>query len=168
MKQDWSRFPAEQGEAAFEQFEAVDRILRKPFPMRDEFGCLPGEYEIVSGLVSPALYGFRRRRPVKHAIEFSGRKLAGIKLQLLLERQALWKERSPPGIVVPTRRADQDPRHDVTAPHRDRSGIRACSSHQTPCQFDRKTGTDMLFPKATRVHNQVARGAPSMPSSSTR
>src|SRR5438105_14193903 len=127
--------------------------------MRDEFGCLPGEYEIVSGLVSPALYGFRRRRPVKHAIEFSGRKLAGIKLQLVLERQALRKERPSPGIVVPARRADQDPRHDVTA-HIGIGAYTGVSSHRAPYQFDRKTGTDMLFPKATRVHTIRSRAVP--------
>src|SRR4030095_5018128 len=109
--------------------------------MGDEFGCLPGKDEVAPGLIPPACHRFRRGRSVKHAVKFRRRKLAGVVWQLLLEAEALGKERPAPGIVVPSGGADQDPRHEITAspcqcfhrrasPHwslRRRSGRTSCS-----------------------------------------
>ena len=56
LKQDRARFGAEQRQAVFEQFEAVDRIVRQPLPVGDEFRCLPGEHEISCPVSSRQLF----------------------------------------------------------------------------------------------------------------
>jgi hypothetical protein len=61
--------------------------------MRDESGGLPGEDEIVSALRAPGLDGIEPGRPVKDAVEFGGAELAGVRLQLPLEREAFREER---------------------------------------------------------------------------
>src|SRR3954454_24756775 len=102
LKQDRPRFGAKQGQAILHQFKAVDRFLRQPLPVRNEFGSLPGKNKILAGLLAPASHGLLRRRAIEHAVEFGGRKLAGIVLKLVLERQALRKKWPAPGLVVPS------------------------------------------------------------------
>ena len=70
--------------------------------MSDELRGLPGENEILTGLLAPASHRFGCRCPIEHAVELGRRKLAGIVLKLVLERQSLGKERSAPGIVMPS------------------------------------------------------------------
>src|ERR1700681_3702410 len=113
LKQDRPGLFTEQRQAALEQFKAVDRVRCYSFPVGDEFGPLPGEHEIIPCLLPPASDGFRRRRSIEHAIEFGGLKLAGVILQLALDRQTLWKKRPAPGIVMPSRGADQDAGHGI-------------------------------------------------------
>src|SRR6185312_13311240 len=116
LKQDGSRLFAEQRQAAFQQFEAVYRVLRQPLPMRDELRCLPGKDKVFVRLLVPTSYGLRRRCPIEHAIEFGGRELAGVMAQLLFERQSLRKERPSPRIVMPSRSADKDSCHRLYPP----------------------------------------------------
>src|SRR5205807_10114709 len=102
---------AQQRQSVFQQFEAVDGILRQPLPAGDELGCLPGENKIFAGLFAPRAHRFRRWRTIKYAVEFGRTKLAAVILKLVLEWHALAKKRSAPGSVVPSRRADENSRH---------------------------------------------------------
>src|SRR5437879_1946983 len=111
LKQDGPGLVAEQRQAVFEQFQAIHRILRKAFPVGDEFGCLPSEDKIVPGLLVPAFDGLGSRRTIKYGVELGRRKLTGIVLKLVLDRQSLGKERPAPGTIVPPRCADQNLRH---------------------------------------------------------
>src|SRR5205807_121207 len=88
----------------------VDEVSRA-LPMGNEFRRLPGEHEILAGLVAPASDRLRRRRSIEDAVQLGGCKLASVILKLVLERQTPWKKRSAPGIVVPARRSDQNTRH---------------------------------------------------------
>src|SRR5689334_2116656 len=53
LKQDWSGLPAQDGQPLFDQRQAVDRVVRQPLPMGDEFGGLPGEDEFIAALRGP-------------------------------------------------------------------------------------------------------------------
>ena len=76
--------------------------------MRDEFRGLPGEDKVLASLGSPGPDGIQARGPVEDAIQFGGGELTGVVVKLVLEWKSLWKERTAPGIVVPSRRADQN------------------------------------------------------------
>src|SRR5258707_2201287 len=82
LKQDRSGLVAEKRKAVLQQLEAVDGFFRKPLPVGDEFGRLPGEDKILSGLLAPAFHRLRRWRAIEHAVQLGGRKLAGIILKL--------------------------------------------------------------------------------------
>ena len=69
LKQDRTRFIAQQRQPVFQQFEAVDRIDRQALPVRDEFGRLPRKHEIVAGLIAPAFDGFGCRRSIEDAVQ---------------------------------------------------------------------------------------------------
>src|ERR1700694_6034847 len=115
LEQDRTGFVTQQREAVFKQFKTVDGIVRQAFPVGDEFGCLPGEYELLAGRFAPAFDRFRRRCSIKYAVQFGGRKLAGVILKLVFERQALGKKRSAPGIVVPAGSPDQNTCHQISS-----------------------------------------------------
>src|SRR5580698_6669779 len=82
--------------------------------MRDELRGLPGKHEILAGLFAPALHCQLGRRVVKDAVQFRGLKAGGVKFKLLLKREILGEERSPPRIIVPPRRADENVSHYVS------------------------------------------------------
>src|ERR1700716_1420426 len=81
--------------------------------MGDKLRRLPGEDKIFSCLLVPASDRVRCRCPIEHAVQLDGRKLAGVVLKLVLERQALGIERPAPRSVMPPGRADQNARHGV-------------------------------------------------------
>jgi hypothetical protein len=83
--------------------------------MGNEFGSLPGKDKFLAGLRAPILDRFVCRRPVKDAVKLGSLKLAGVILKLVLERQTFGKKRPAPGIVVPSRCADQNTRHATSA-----------------------------------------------------
>src|SRR5882762_4756290 len=79
--------------------------------MGDELRRLPGEHEVVGGLLAPAFHRFGRGRAVEHAVKLGGGKLRGVKAQLILLLQAAWKEWPLPGIIMPSGSADPDLGH---------------------------------------------------------
>src|SRR6266516_3453522 len=126
LKQDGSGFVAEQRQPVLQNLKAIDRVLREAFPFGDEFGCLPGEDKIFAGLLAPAFDGLGRRGTIKRAVKLSRGELAGVVLKLVFDRQSLGKERPTPGIVMPSRRADQNACHGITA------SLPSCLSNPLP------------------------------------
>src|SRR3981189_1480361 len=112
--------------------------------MGDKLRRLPGEDKIFSSLLVPASDRVRCRCPIEHAVQLDGRKLAGVVLKLVLERQALGIERPAPRSVMPARRADQNPRHGVVI-------VSRYSIHQ-----ESKKRADELFRSDGKSHMRPA------------
>src|SRR3954454_8062757 len=81
--------------------------------MGDELRRLPCEDKILAGLLFPAFDGIRGGCSVEYPVEFSGFELAGVILQLRLDRKVARGKRAPPRIIVPARSTDQDASHDL-------------------------------------------------------
>jgi len=79
--------------------------------MRDEFGSLPGKDEVAACLCSPGFYRFQAWCPVKDSVQLRGGELSGIILKAVFCQKTPWKEWPAPGVVMPSRRPDQNARH---------------------------------------------------------
>src|ERR1700709_49896 len=88
LKKDRSNLASEQRKPVFKEFKAVGRAFRQSFPMRDKLRRLPREHEVFPGLRTPAFDRFPCGGPVEDAVQFRGRKLAWIKLEVPLQRRA--------------------------------------------------------------------------------
>ena len=76
--------------------------------MRNEFGCLPGEFKAFRRMIAPILHGPKRWSPIEGAIYLHCRKARGVESQPIRLAQLQWIERPTPSGIGPTGRTNRN------------------------------------------------------------